>query len=190
MTDIADTDTLRSLLANAGARQDDGLVEPEPDEEGDAIVFVRNGWIRITIAGQLHKLRRPFLGELHTLEQSLESATHDLRELQESLKEANSEDLAHAQRIADEAKGLRDDSARKIELDDESVALAIKAMERNRAVDKMARELRAMWWQQVFKTLTPPGHPEPEEAPSWVEDITLQQRVVSHWRSAPLAHGS
>jgi len=192
MTDIADNEDLQKLIVAAGTPSaTDNLAEPEPDEEGDEIVFVRNGWIRVTIAGSLHKLRRPFLRELQDLEASMEAGTLDVRELQESLKAANNEDLATARRISDEAKAITDDdSPRKFELDEESTQLAIKVMERNRQIERRARELRALWWEQVFKTLTPPGHDAPKDAPSWAEDLMLPSKLVQHWRSAPLAHGS
>jgi hypothetical protein len=66
----------------------------------------------------------------------------------------------------------------------------MKAFERSRKVIRKSEELRAAWWAQVFKTLTPPNYEMPETEPTWVIDLALQQKVVDHWRSLPLASGS
>src|SRR5918998_454864 len=109
-------EVLDQVGATINARSNGGgLAEPEADELGDELIFVRNGWVRCVIAGQMFKLRRPFFGELRDLETSQE---------------------------ADQTQ------------------------------------------------LTPPGNTPPTDVPSWVVDPQMQNRIIAHWRSVPLASGS
>lgn len=166
------------------------MAEPDDDELGDEIVLVRNGWVRMTIAGRLYKLRRPFFGELRDLEASAESDRDVLTELNNTLRAESNEHLARAKEIEEEAKGLADDSPRKLELDEEATSLTLAAFKRQTTIMRRAGELRESWWRQVFETLSPPGHEKPRDMPAWIDDAQMQQRIVDHWRTAPLAYGN
>lgn len=172
-----------------GTPQD--LAEPEEDELGDDLVFVRNGWLRVVLAGETFKLRRPFLGELRDLELSCEADIETLTELSREMHRQTDEYLQRAREIETEAKDLNGEQPDlKRALDRETSELTLGATKLSRGVVRTAQDLRAKWWTQVFKTLTPPGSSEPAQLPSWVGDATLQQRVIEHWRSFPLGRGS
>lgn len=165
-------------------------VEPEDDELGDEIVPVSNGWLRVTIGGQLFKLDRPSLGELRRLESAREVDSETLDKLQESLKPAAEADLATARAIQDEAITLGDDNVvRKFQLDSQTSALTTKAMARNQILVRRAEDLRESWWRLVFEILSRPKIELPEQTPAWVGDPMLQQHVIDHWRRSPLARG-
>lgn len=171
-------------------RSNGGLAEPEADELGDELIFVRNGWVRCVIAGQMFKLRRPFFGELRDLETSQEADQTQLTDISEDMRARANEDLARAREIEEEAKTLDDASVRKAELDEEATMLAIRAMGRQQELMHRADDLRVAWWKQVFTVLTPPGNTPPSDVPSWVVDPQMQNRIIAHWRSVPLASGS
>lgn len=165
------------------------LAEPEEDEFDEEIVFVRNGWIRVTIAGQLHKLRRPFLGELRDLDLSRESDQEALNQKNAEMRKRTDVLMARAREI--EAEANQDDITpqRKTELDAEATHLAVQANTESRAMIREANATRAAWWEQVFQVLTPPGYKPPEQLPAWIGDVVLQQRVISHWQTVPLGRG-
>lgn len=169
------------------------LAEPEDDELGDDLVFVRNGWLRVTIAGETYKLRRPFLGELRDLELSREADIETLTELSKEMHKKTDEMQRRGAEIQAEARSLNGgDPDRKRTLDQEASHMALEASRLSREVVRKAQDLRAKWWEQTFETLTPPPkrrRPKPEQLPSWVGDANLQQRVIEHWQSSPLARG-
>jgi hypothetical protein len=184
-------EVLDQVGATINARSNGGgLAEPEADELGDELIFVRNGWVRCVIAGQMFKLRRPFFGELRDLETSQEADQTQLTEISEDMRARANEDMARAREIEAEAKDLDDTSVRKAELDEEATMLAIRAMGRQQELMHRADDLRVAWWKQVFTVLTPPGNTPPTDVPSWVVDPQMQNRIIAHWRSVPLASGS
>lgn len=165
------------------------LAEPEEDELDEEIVFVRNGWIRVTIAGQRHKLRRPFLGELRDLDLSREADQEVLNQKNQELRERTDELLVRAREIEGLANAEDVDPQRKADLDVEATQLALRANVDSRALIRDAHAIRAAWWEQVFKVLTPPGYEVPEQMPAWIGDISLQVRAVEHWQMVPLGRG-
>jgi hypothetical protein len=166
------------------------LVDPDDDEPGDEILFVRNGWIRVTIAGVLYKLRRPFLGELRDLEAAIDAGAEELKALAEDLKVRERADQARADEIRAERDVEGVAPARIAELDDAATELALALQARFVEVHKKSRDLRAEWWRQAFEMLTPPGHEPPTSMPAWVGDVALQNQVITHWQSNPLARGA
>lgn len=84
------------------------LAEPEEDEISDEMVPVRGGFIRVTIAGVMYKLRRPWLGELEELEATLDAAQHELQTFGDQYKEIEAEERDTADRIRSEAKAADD----------------------------------------------------------------------------------
>lgn len=168
------------------------LVEPDEDEVSDDLVFVKNGWLRVTVNGNLCKLRRPFLGELRDLELSREADVELLQARQREMRAATDALLERARAIEVEAKALNGEQPeRKQALDLEATELGVTAQRESRKLIREAQDLRAKWWEQVFKTLTPPGHTKPNKNhyPAWVGDATVQQRVIEHWQASPLARG-
>lgn len=168
------------------------LAEPDEDEVSDDLVFVRNGWLRVTVNGNQHKLRRPFLGELRDLELSREADVESLQERQRALRDVTDGLMQRAREIETEAKSLNGEHPeRKQALDLEATGLGLTAQKESRKLVREAQDLRAKWWEQVFKTLTPPGHTKPNKNhyPAWVGDATVQQRVIEHWQASPLAPG-
>lgn len=165
------------------------LAEPDEDELDEEIVFVRNGWIRVTIAGRLHKLRRPFLGELRDLDLSREADQEVLNQKNRELREQTDELLEQAQAIEAQANAPDVEPKRATELNAEATQLALKAHTASRALVREAHRTRAAWWEQVFQTLTPPGYQPPENMPAWIGDAALQQRVIDHWQMVPLGRG-
>lgn len=207
---------MTDLFVNAPAPQ---VVEPDEDETGDEIVFVRNGWVRITIAGVLYKLRRPFLGELRDLEATMDHGNEELRRLADKMRDVEHSEQALADANAAEARELdrppeltdkdwrvilklsdrdreelaalhsRQLATRRNQLNEANTALMLRLQERLREVTRTDRQLREGWWAQAFKLLTPPGHPEPPQMPSWVGNAVLQNQIIQHWQSNPLALG-
>lgn len=168
------------------------LVEPEEDEVGDDLVFVRNGWLRITVNGKEHKLRRPFLGELRDLELARETDTEALRQRQQEMRQTTDALLQRAQAIEVEARALNgEEPERKRALDLEATDLGLSAQRESQKLIREAQDRRAKWWELVFKALTPPGHGKPSKNhyPAWVGDATVQQRVIEHWQASPLVRG-
>ncbi len=186
----AASEEAKAALQALGRKLGDDLAEPEEDE-GDSLVFVRNGWIRFTIAGKPYKLRRPFLGELRDLEVAWETDQEALTMGHNQLKLDSQELLDEAAKLEAEAAEIEGQTRRKIELDIEASHLALKASAESRKLQRKAQDLRAEWWAQVFKLLTPhPQDPPPaDQVPSWVANIDLQQRAIAHWQSAPLGRG-
>lgn len=169
------------------------LVEPDDDEAGDLIQFVKNGWIRYTIAGVAYKLRRPFLGELRQLEASKEAGIDDLDESNKTELTDAEKDMEKAKKLQKDAQALTDsteDQRKKLRLDKQASDLARKAMKRQQLLIERTDEFRVNWWAEVFKTLTPPGNSVPTDVPAWVTDPMLMEQVLAHWRTAPLAYGS
>jgi hypothetical protein len=165
------------------------MAEPEDDELDEEIVFVRNGWIRVTIAGQLHKLRRPFLGELRDLDLSREADQEVLNEKNKELRDKTDLLLVRAREIEDLANEENIDPQRKTALDVEATQLALRANTESRALVREAHAIRAAWWEQVFKVLTPPSYEVPEQMPAWIGDVSLQVRAIEHWQTVPLGRG-
>lgn len=178
-----------SEMAAAMAAQQ-ALAEPEDDEAGDAIVFVRNGWIRFTIAGVMYKLRRPFLGELRQLEGILDHASEELKLLAEDMRERETADRETADRIKTEVEAGDVSEVRRAELDDEATQLAVNLQVRMLEVSRKGRDLREQWYLAAFEMLTPPGHTSPPSMPAWVGDAQMQAQIIMHWQSAPLAPGN
>lgn len=189
--DITHVTQAAEQLAAALKGPDVVLAEPDEDELGDDLVFVRNGWLRVMVAGEVYKLRRPFLGELRDLELSRETDNETLVAANKEMREKTSELLKRAHEIEIEARGLNGGNPeRKSELDHEATQFAFEATRLSRQVIRQAQDLRAGWWEQVFQTLAPPGRKRvPKQLPSWVGDGQLQQRVIEHWQSSPLARG-
>jgi hypothetical protein len=168
------------------------LVDPEEDEVSDDLVFVKNGWLRVTVNGSQCKLRRPFLGELRDLELSRETDVEALQVRQREMRLTTDALLERARAIEVEARALNGEHPeRKQALDLEATELGLTAQKESRKLIREAQDLRAKWWEQVFKTLTPPGHAKPNKNhyPAWVGDATVQQRVIEHWQASPLARG-
>lgn len=168
------------------------LAEPEEDEISDDLVFVRNGWLRVTVNGTECKLRRPFLGELRDLELARETDTEALQALQAEMRDKTDQLLERARAIEAEATSLNgEDPQRKQVLDVEATQLGMTAQKESRRLIREAQDRRARWWELVFKALTPPGHTKPNKNhyPAWVGDPTVQQRVIEHWQASPLARG-
>lgn len=165
------------------------LAEPDDDELDEEIVFVRNGWIRVTLAGRLHKLRRPWLGELRDLDLSREADQEVLNEKNKELRERTDMLLVRAREIEGLANEEGIDPQRKTDLDIEATQLALRANVDSRALIREAHAIRAAWWEQVFKVLTPPGYETPEQMPAWIGDVSLQARAVEHWQMVPLGRG-
>lgn len=192
--DTIDAETVDAITrAAAAAQARPKLVEAEPDEldYDSPPVFVSNGWIRTTIAGQACKMRRPSLGEMQELEALLDTHRHELMDMQDQMQEEIAADVIRAKEIETEARSLNgEDSERKRVLDDEATRLAVKAMERSESVTRQAARLRAEWWKHAFEVLTPRGFKPPTDMPAWVKDGVLQNRVVQHWQSVPLALGN
>lgn len=165
------------------------LADPEDDELDEEIVFVRNGWIRITIAGSLHKLRRPFLGELRELDLSREADQEVLNQKNQELREETDVLLARAKEIETQANEEGIEPQRASELNIEATKLALRAHTASRAIVREAQRVRAAWWAQAFEMLTPPGYKAPADMPAWIGDVALQQRAIEHWQMVPLGRG-
>src|SRR5262245_45938802 len=88
------------------SQEAEGEAEPEPDEDTEEVIFVRNGWVRVVIAGTRYKLRRPFLGELRDLETSMEADTEVLETQQKVMREAAEKALLRANEITFEVDRL------------------------------------------------------------------------------------
>lgn len=158
-------------------------VEHDPVEHGevlDSIDLVRTGIIRLVINGRKVTLRRPFFGELKRLRLALENLT-------DSITDARIDAEATGAEIRDEMKALADDEALgHRERAEASSALRRRDREAGRALTGAADDARLEWWVEVFAVL---GVEAPADWPSWVGDATLPNRVIQHWRSAPLARG-
>jgi hypothetical protein len=186
-----DVDALmtKALEIVAAQRQGPELAEPEDDEDEEQVIFVRNGWLRVVIAGEQHKLRRPFVGELRDLEASAEADTEVLQVEQRLMSARAEKALTRAREIGEEAQAIDEGDPRRSELDAEAARLAVEVGGLTQKLVHKAMELREAWWIEVFKTLTPPNHPTPEQMPSWVGDADVQQQVIQHWRAVPLVSG-
>ncbi len=176
-------------LADAIEGQRADLAEPEDDELDEEIVFVRNGFVRVTIAGKMHKLRRPFLGELADLDKSREADQEILNDKNRILREETDILLEEAQKLEDEANKEGIEPREATALNVKATQLAQKAHVASRALIRDAQAIRAEWWRQVFKVLTPPGYEPPEDMPAWIGDLALQQRIIDHWQTVPLGRG-
>jgi hypothetical protein len=178
---MTDTSTEPTTTAD-----DDGIVrevehDPEVDGElSDGVELVRTGVIRLVIGGSRTVLRRPFFGEFKRLRLSLEAATDSITDVRIDVEALAAELHDEQQRIADDDKlGHRERAAAVMEL-------RKRDREAGRKLTSVAEDARVEWWADVFDVL---GAKQPDDWPSWIADATLPDRIIRHWRSAPLGRG-
>lgn len=158
--------------------------DPEDGEPVERIQLVHTGLIRVWVAGERFRLRRPFMGEFKRLRLALEDIGEEVNDQRLVAERAGRDVIAdmnawNAQdptpdpdATAEHERGLRAKSR--------ATAVAF-----NDAVD----EARIGWWRDVFATLSLDGAPAEDRWPSWALDAQLPQQIVTHWRSTPLGRG-
>jgi hypothetical protein len=182
------------------------VVDADPETEGTLIQFVKTGWIRFPAAvvqpdqPRVHRLRRPFLGELHRLRTAYEAASDeiDLAKLDYLDAEAEHETAVKAAAQLDEPERSR-----------ANLQANINRRKARREMEGRHLAIRVEWWAQVFRALCVdwpagtmlqpatddegktggPAVPQGWEWGAWVEDPSLPVLVINHWRSVPLDRG-
>lgn len=161
--------------------------EPEGDEQGEAIVFVRTGWIRFTVGGRLYRLRPPFLKEVKRLRFALEEMADNLADLQSEVEVAGIEILEEQARLEEKA----DLSAT------ERVAARSALRKRSRDAARSLNERREAetlaWFRLAFEVLCVDDVTawlgDFDDFPAWATSGLLPHQMLRHWRAAPLAPG-
>lgn len=194
----------RLLMGDAEAGPN--VVDADPETEGTLIQFVKTGWIRFPAAVvkpdelRVHRLRRPFLGELAELRTAYEAAGDeiDLAKLDYLDAEAEHETAVKAAAQLEEPERSR-----------ANLQANINRRKARREMEGRHLAIRIEWWARVFRTLCvdwpagtmlqpatddegkPVGPPVPPgwEWGAWVEDPSLPVLVINHWRSVPLDRG-
>lgn len=160
-------------------------LDPEGPETGEALTFVRTGWVRCTTGGQIARLRPPLFGEYKRLRMALEDVQDAIMALSEDA-EINAERI-----VALEAEIGDVDPAERVkrrrELRRESTEIA-------RRTNREREALMHGWWADVFRTLCVDAAKvdwidDPDRMPAWLTAPALPQRILAHWRAAPLARG-
>lgn len=151
------------------------------DLPGDQVTLVKTGMVRIWIGGQRYRLRRPFFGELKTLRLALEG-------LQDEVNDKQVEILDLAAQLEQEANDLAADE----DLTAKQRAAKLRQIRRRdrdaaRKLTDLLEQLYPDWWAKVFEMLSVDG--KPDDWPAWVTDVGFVQRLMQHWRQAPLAPG-
>lgn len=160
--------------------------DPTEQEATAGVVLVRTGWVRLTVNGQMYRLRPPFFGELKARRLALDA-------MQESLEEATAaiEDIADQLITQDEA--ARQDDPREYQRTRRE--LVRQSRQAARDLDRTREGLLIEWWRDTFRLLCveKPDTLEWIEGedmwPPWVGSAGFPNTVVNHWRAAPLAHG-
>src|SRR5690606_581232 len=153
------------------------------DQPGEQISLVKTGLVRAWSGhpAKRYRLRRPFFGELKQLRLALEAVQDEIAEKQVKLMElAEQIETEAAELDSDETLTARQRDARLRRLRQRDRKASREHID---AVD----DLHVGWWRQVFEMLSVDG--VPDDMPAWATDGTFAQRIMQHWRQAPLAPG-
>lgn len=175
MTDATATPTAPVALVAAD--------QADADEARELVELVGSGWVRMHIGGRRYRLRRPFFGELRTLRMLYAEVSDEISARSFEAQELGREIEAEGKAIDDD-EGL-DASARATQVR----KLRARSLAAGRNLTDAAEDLRLGWWTAAFETLNVDGVPGLEQWPGWIVDHTLPDKVLQHWRSAPLDRG-
>lgn len=160
-------------------------VAPEPDEPEEVVQLVRTGWVRFLWADRRLRLRRPYFGEIKQLRLSLEDVT-------DSIVTHSEEVQVRALEMADREREIaEDETMSNAERFGARTALKTESKRLSRELTVRSEEMRLGWWAEVFDVLAVDSAevPETDQLPGWIVDVSLPQRILNHWRSAPLGRG-
>jgi len=173
MTDATDTPTAPVAPVEAA--------DPAADEARELVELVGSGWVRMYIGGRRYRLRRPFFGELRTL-RTLHAENADEISGRSFQAQETGREIEAQGKALDAEEGLDPaDKARQVQ------ELRVRSLAVARQLTDDADDLRLEWWTKVFEVLNVDG--VPDWWPGWIVDFRLPDKVVQHWRSAPLGPG-
>lgn len=153
--------------------------EDEFDPEREGLVLRPNGTIRLWIANQAFRLRRPRAREFRRLRESYQDAMDAI---------ADEGDRVDA--LDDAAKAAL--QRRKAE---DPAALATPEERRDmrmrgRQFTQFTEDTMTTWWAEVIEVLEVDGKtPDPEDMPAWVGVVPAANKLINHWRSVPSPSG-
>lgn len=135
----------------------------------DGFELVNNGTARLTIDGQVWRLRRPKLGEF--------------RKLRESLDERDDAHLRIISAHQSDDKPADDADA------EEKLAYTLNARHRSRSLTEQVGALNVEWLTEALRLLCDREPPPADEWPAGMDESGTISALVSHWRSVPLRSG-
>lgn len=157
-------------------------IEHQADEDrGDLVELLGTGYIRIRTQATRYRLRPPLIGELRKLRTALAEAMDDVADRRDEAMQLSEKLVADAQKIADN-ESLTDPQRRK-----QLGAIKAKSRKGGRELTDHADDVRLEWWTKVFAALSLDG--QPAEWPASMLDHNLPEKVMQHWRTAPLDRG-
>lgn len=161
----------------------------DPDEPlaHDGPTFVHNGIIRFPMAGQVVRVRRPFLGELKALRLALQDVQDQIAERS---REVGAVARGFQERGQELAQQLRDKSIDRAEFDRLAAELGAEDQRTARELDAWREQAMLDWWRDaVFDPLALDPVPDQLGWPMWILDRTLPGKCIQHWRTVPSGPG-
>lgn len=172
------------------------LAETAELERQHGIALISTGYIRFTINGEVSRLRPPHFGEHRHLRQLLETIYDEIEQhsLQTQITgveiQAEFDALAADDQLPPEQAKLSE-----VERLQERARLRAKDKANAMALTHYTEDSLAGWWTKAWDMLLDQG-PRPAwvdgdltEAPAWLMDSLLPQRVLTHWKQAPTVRG-
>lgn len=158
-------------------QQDDTDEQDDPREELD---LRPNGTVHVWLEGVKHRLRRPRLREFRHLRESFQDAADEIQALAEEAQQFHERQVARLEQRRQEDPDSRLTAEEKLE--DRRLS---------RKLTEQTEELMLGWWADVFATLTPDGHhqPDPDDLPPWLGSTQAAGKLIGHWRAVPSRSG-
>lgn len=145
----------------------------------EAVDFRPDGTITCTVGEKRYRLRRPLLGELRTLLESLAQSDEDALDVIDTYR--------------DELEEL----AGRVDAEDRTERRAARR-ERRGVLGKQTREveaIRAVWIREAFALLAKPALPDPatddptDGLEPWMVGVEIAVSLAAHWRAVPAGPG-
>lgn len=168
---------------------------PDADATFQALNLLSNGMVRLNLddAGEV-MLRRPKIGELRTLMESLAEHNDAIMAHSHERQAEQEEYRAEWSRLDEEDWEPQGDTAeeRIIERKERHARIAeLRHLDRQagRVSERFSDDHAYAWLVEVVDALGI-GDPLPDDPPGWLASPQLPARLTRHWRTVPSAPGS
>lgn len=154
---------------------------PDTEAPDEGVGITPTGLVQIQLDGQLFVLRRPKIGQMRALEESLVAIATDEIERKATL----AKDIAEA---AGQDAESRPDEA----LSDEQAAAVAETVVEHESDQRTTQGQLFDWWRECVRVLEKGGQKLPDsddEMPPWLANWDLLAEVRRAWRSLPWLPG-